>query len=354
MILVTRLFLPLAVLTVLSACSLPLKVTKVESMAEPVKGVRYFLKRPSYVAGLKIDFDKAKFLDTSKLSDAKLSEKAIKEKEMAIFNVNSDIHKFLKEKLSPIENQREENGNFYFPEGEDPWVKGDQIKNNIYCVQISKDLSITLQQKMEGPPILFEAKSRITPPHWFADSESSITLDDDGYLTAIMAGEDDKSLEFIQAVASLAVKAIGLSIESSKCLKIDDDNFKVYVTRYFKLTARKINLEEKLNETYQKIELKDGHVSNSRISSSTKSNINNAHVSVIPDTPKQMKLRFELIDLLKEEIASIDDELKKLQYELPRQFFEVKAESEEDSREDIIQPKSEISEFWLTFTLTRQ
>jgi len=120
------------------------------------------------------------------------------------------------------------------------------------------------------------------------------------------------------------------------------------------MAVQKSNLQEKLKETYQKIELKDGHVSNSRISSSTKSNINNAHVSVIPDTPKQMKLRFELIDLLKEEIASIDDELKKLQYELPRQFFEVKAESEEDSREDIIQPKSEISEFWLTFTLTRQ
>lgn len=344
-----RLFILLFLLTSLSACSLPLKVTKVESMADPVKGVRYFLKRPSYVAGLEIDFDKAKFLDTSKLSDAKLNEPAIKKKKMAILNVSPE-HLM---KLKPKENQKKEESNFYF--ANDPWVKGDQIKNNIYCVQMPEGLRINLQQKMEGTPILFEAKSRITPPHWFADSESSITLDDDGYLTAIMAGEDDKSLEFIQAVASLAVKAFGLSEESSKCLKIDDDdNFKAYVTRYFKLTARKINLEEKLNETYQKIEMKDGHVSNSRVSSATKSNINNAHVSVIPDTPKQMKLRFELIDLLKEEIASIDDELKKLQYELPRQFFEVKAESGGDSREDIIQPKSEVSEFWLTFTLTRQ
>jgi len=54
-------------------------------MAEPVKGVRYFLKRPSYVAGLEIDFDKAKFLDTSKLSDTEKSERAIKEKKMSIF-----------------------------------------------------------------------------------------------------------------------------------------------------------------------------------------------------------------------------------------------------------------------------
>ena len=341
-----RLFIPLAVLTMLSACSLPLKVTKVKSMAEPVKGVRYFLKRPSYVAGLEIDFDKAKFLDTSKLSDAEKSERAIKEKKMAILNVSPDIFKSLKKEL--LENQREENVNFYF--AKDPWIKGDQIKNNIYCVQMS-DLRINLQQKMEGTPILFEAESRTAPPHWFADSESSITLDDNGYLTAIMAGEDDKSLEFIQAVASLAVKAATLDAGPSRCLTIDDDNFKAYVTRYFKLTARKINLEEKLNETYQKIEMKDGHVSNSRVSSATKSNINNAHVSVIPDTPKQMKLRFELINLLKEEITSIDDELKKLQYELPRQFFEVKAES----GEVIIQPKSgKDSEFWLTFTLTRQ
>ena len=72
MILVTRLFLPLAVLTMLSGCSLPLKVTKVESMAEPVKGVRYFLKRPSYVAGLKVDFDKAEFFNYSKSSNCML------------------------------------------------------------------------------------------------------------------------------------------------------------------------------------------------------------------------------------------------------------------------------------------
>ena len=65
MILVTRLFIPLAALTMLSACSLPLKVTKVDSMADEVKGIRYFLKRPSYVAGLKVEFDKAEFLDYS-------------------------------------------------------------------------------------------------------------------------------------------------------------------------------------------------------------------------------------------------------------------------------------------------
>jgi len=125
------------------------------------------------------------------------------------------------------------------------------------------------------------------------------------------------------------------------------------------MAVQKSNLQEKLKETYQKIELKDGHASNSRISSAAKGNINNAHVSVNPDTPEQMKLRFELISLLKGEIASIDNELKKLQYKLPPGDFKVKQEPLIYNNSKVIdkgweQPRPENSTPWITFKLTKQ
>ena len=337
MILVTRLFIPLAALTMLSACSLPLKVTKVDSMADEVKGVRYFLKRPSYVAGLKVDFDKAEFLDYSNTKNCKWEEPSSSECPIDLKNAKGKIERF------PVKDDSD-------PKNKDKdsvkWIKGDQITNirDIYCVkfQVSEDpkqikplpINITLQQTMEGDPILFEAESRTTPPHWFADSESAITLDDNGYLTAIMAGEDDKSLEFIQAVAGLAVSAVGLyatpsnvpdnfnyssaplisKLESSsaknQCLLIGEKYFHDYVTKHIKLTVRKKNLEEKLNETYQKIELQDERANKSRATSAVRGHPNNAHVSVNTDTPEQMKLRFELMSLLRTEITSIDNELQ--------------------------------------------
>jgi hypothetical protein len=334
-------------------------------MKDPVKGVRYFLKRPSYVAGLKIDFDKAEFFDYSKSSNC-------------IPNPNPSEPCLTPEKAKKIAKEKKvAKLTVEYSKGTNPWIKANQITNirDIYCIQIPKLsepsepseplLEITLQQTMEGEPILFEAESRTTPPHWFADSESAITLDDNSYLTAIMAGEDDKSLEFIQAVAGLAVEAAKLALlddkgkDRSQCLLIEDDNFHTYVTEYIKLAVQKSNLQEKLKETYQKIELKDRHASNLRISNAAKGNMNNAHVSVTPDTPEQMKLRFELISLLKEEIASIDSELKKLQYKLPPGDFEVKQEPLIDNNSKVIdkgweQPRPENSIPWITFKLTKQ
>ena len=351
-----RLFIPLAVLTMLSACSLPLKVTKVESMAEPVKGVRYFLKRPSYVAGLKIDFDKAEFFDYSKSCMLDPSSKS----PCLTPEGAKEIAK--KTKIAALTAD--------YPKNTNPWIKGDQITNirNIYCIKFpvpeetdELPIDITLQQRMEGNPILFEAKSRIAPPHWFADSESSITLDDNGYLTAIMAGEDDKSLEFIQAVAGLAVKAAGLFSTPSpvkavpQCLLFGDDNFHTYVTKYIKLTSRRNNLQEKLNETYQKLELRDEHTNKSQsISAAKGSKSNNSHMS---DTPEQMKLRFELMSLLKGEITSIDKDLEKLQYNLPTKDFVVnEVEKNEEGKKNAVvwEQKSKDSSPWITFTLTKE
>lgn len=350
MILVTRLFLPLAVLTMLSACSLPLKVKKVESMADEVKGVRYFLKRPSYVAGLKVEFDKAEFLDYVNTKNCtKSGSRCSSDLKQAKESTGEKIVRF---SIDNPDSKSEDKDSV-------KWIKGDQITNirDIYCVRLLEkkpSINITLQQKMEGNPILFEAQSRTSSlPHWFADSESSITLDDNGYLTAIMAGEDDKSLEFIQAVAGLAVSAAKTfsnfdpkAPTLNQCLLIGDDNFHKYVTKYITLTARRKNLEEKLIETYQKIESRDEHTNKSQsIGVAKGNNLNNA-----PDTPKQMKLRFELVSLLKAEMTSIDNELEKLQYELPSNAFVVK-----EGPKEWIQPENEPKEQpWLTFTLTRQ
>jgi len=325
-------------------------------MAEPVKGVRYFLKRPSYVAGLKVDFDKAEFFNYSKSSNCMLDPASSSEHCLTPSEAK-DIVK--KKKIANLTVE--------YPKNTNPWIKTNQITNirDIYCIQIPEPseppkplLKITLQQTMEGEPILFEAESRMTPPHWLADSESAITLDDNGYLTAIMAGEDDKSLEFIQAVAGLAVEASKLAFldsrkDRSQCLLIEDDNFHTYVTEYIKLATQKNNLQEKLKEIYQKIELKDGHASNSRISIAARDNI-----SVTPDTLGQMKLSFELISLLRGEITSIDNELKELQYKLPSGDFEVIQEPLIRDSQIIDkgwkQPRPEGSMPWITFKLTKQ
>lgn len=368
--LLVRLVISLFFLTIVSACSLPLKVTKVESMAAPVEGVRYFLKRPSYVAGLKVEFDKAKFLDDVNTkncteSSSSCSEDLKREKE----STREEIIRF------PIKSNKKVE-----------WIKADQIKNirDIYCIQIPEEsktpqpipINITLRQTMKGDPILFEAKSRITPPHWFADSESSITLDDDGYLTAIMAGEDDKSLEFIQAVAGLAVSSFGLGFLSKglddppliiselgnatstkdQCLLIKNDEFHTYVTKHIELSARRNNLQRKLNETYQKLELSDEHASKPRATSITAKDNYPNNVSVNSDTPERMKLRFELVSLLKEEIESINKELEKLQYNLPSKDFVInELGKDEKGNETVVwKQKSKNSKPWLIFKLTKQ
>lgn len=316
-----RLLTLLILSLILSACSLPLKVVQVENLKEPVKGVRYFLKRPSYVAGLKIDLkdENTKFFSNPTIAKS--------DGYIQFINKNNS--------------------------GSD--IKGSELtKRAIYCMTSGTKLHLTLQQTMDGNPMLFEARSRMAPQHLLADSESSITLDDNGNLTAIMAGEDDKSLEFIQAVAGLAVKAVGLgrvnNVEET-CMLINDDNFKKYINDLIELTARRESLIEKLNTIYGKLELSNEANSKIRLNKSIRNNSLEKKKNSNIDTLEEMKLEFELISILQGKIDSINEELDKLQYKLPSHAFEIKEKIDEKNKR-LVQPADPKTKPWFTFTLT--
>lgn len=269
-----KLILALAILLTVTACSLPLKVDKVTSMKDPVKGVRYLLKRPSYSAGLRIDLNKTRFYASP---DIESKYKELKPTEDAILLMASNE--------------------------ESKWITGVQNKPQPhYCLKEGDMLNIILQQNMNGPELIYEATSRDTPPHWFADSESSITMDDDGYLTAIMAGETDKSLEFIQAIAGLAIsgakKAVAPLATETKpsCLLIKDEKFHNYITEHIRVAALKKNLTDNINNTLK--------------------NLNSS-------SPEIMKIQLESLSLLRTELEQVEKKLETVQYEMPAGTFAV-------------------------------
>ncbi len=301
-----RLFIAGLFMLNVSACSLPLKVDRVDSMNTEVKGVRYMLKRPTYMAGLRIDLKETQFVvDQEQINKINGIKK---------FQDGLAIHSM--ENLS-----------------DKSWATASDMNNpqERYCLKIDGikvPLIITLQQKMDEDFIIYEATSRNTPPHWFADSESSITMDDDGYLTAIMAGENDKSLEFIQAVAGLAVSALTpADSKQVSCLLIEDEKFHKYVTEHIQLASLKTNLPDKLNKTLKNIE---------------------------PNSP-DMKGQLESISLLRAEIARVDESLKKVQYDMPAGTFlveELKIGKEKDPI-PLVKGK-EGKKPWFTLQLTSQ
>ncbi|MBV6447633.1 hypothetical protein [Nitrosomonas sp.] len=286
-----KLFLAILAVLTITACALPLKVKQVKSMKEPVNGVRYLLKRPSYSAGLRIDLEKATFLDSQLIKNVTWK--------------NGEDFKNIEIETKPT------------------WISSNEKKTmDRYCLQDATSLRIALQQNMEGEPIIYEATSRNSPPHWFADSESSITMDDEGFLTAIMAGEDDKSLEFIQAVASLAVSgAMPLATQVPSCLLFKDKKFHNYVTEHIRLAALKESLTDNLNNTLK--------------------NLNSV-------SPEKMKNQLESLSLLRAEIEQVNEKLKTVQYEMPEGTFKVI---------DSASPKNPLvpaEKPWVQFELTSQ
>ena len=156
-----KLFLAILAVLTITACALPLKVKQVKSMKEPVNGVRYLLKRPSYSAGLRIDLEKAKFLDSQLIKNVTWK--------------NGEDFKNIEIETKPT------------------WISSNEKKTmDRYCLQDATSLRIALQQNMEGEPIIYEATSRNSPPHWFADSESSIST---FFLSLFSAVKDDNLTE---------------------------------------------------------------------------------------------------------------------------------------------------------------
>lgn len=319
----------IAILSLLAAssCSLPLKVDQVKSMKDEVKGVRYILKRPVYVAGLRIDIKDTQFLVAPKWVAKKYSEFEngdLKDKDLNVFSLL----------------KTDDKGNL----PEINWATARSINDpqELYCIRVDSQneqkelmpfLDVTLRQDMERDQLIYEATSRDTPPHWFADSESSITLDDKGFLTAIMAGEDDKSLEFIQAVAGLAISAATAAVAKNdgQCLLIKDKKFHKYVTEHIQLAALKSSLSGKLNDTLKNLD---------------------------STSPEQMKNMLESVSLLRNEIERVNERLEIVQYEIPNDNFAVQEVERDDegkvTREVKTLVEGKKDKTWIKFELTSQ
>jgi len=160
----------------------------------PVKGIRYYVRRPHYTLGLTVK-------SISKL---------------VVYDVSAET-------ASVAEG-----------DGLALWLTGKVIKPTDplppgpVCIAGNTMLSFQLTQKLDGEPLLYEVRQPpwySTIPHVFSDTNLDLTLDTQGGLASLSAGETDKTLEFIQAVAGLAVsaaKAAKAARAPSYCVEIRD------------------------------------------------------------------------------------------------------------------------------------
>jgi len=175
-------FFTIMMLTI-SACSLPIKVQRIDSVSEPANGIRYILKRPRYFVGLQFSQG---LLDLSNI--------------------------------------------------------GDEARKCFYGKNV--EFKVLIGQDLDGPQLTYEVT---TPnglsaiPHILSDTELVLSTDADATLKSISAGETDKSLEFIQAIAGIALKAAGLDkpkLPPRYCAVFADPEFIKYAKKHQKLLQR--------------------------------------------------------------------------------------------------------------------
>lgn len=195
---------------VVSGCGLPVSVRKVEP-EKPVRGIRYVLKRPKFVVGLQVD--------PKDILDAPAARS-----------------------LDAVALCSDPNG-------------CPAVSRPPFCVRNHSEVALVVRQTMEGAALQYEVGgpdvfTAIT--NSFAETDFSITLADDGALNAVSAGATDRSLEFIQAVAGLAVQAAkssaGLAAaQEPDCFVIPGDDFPEYVKRQRELIAARDQLTKTLD-----------------------------------------------------------------------------------------------------------
>nr|MCH9661084.1 hypothetical protein [Bacteroidota bacterium] len=223
-----KLVIAVSIILTISSCSLPIKAVKVKS-SDSVNGVRYVLKRPSFKVGLRL----------------------INIKNTNFLKIDKKVYDDYNDSKTPIIKHSINTTN------PDWLTEYNDQEYNYYCLHPESKIQVTFQQKMTGTPFIYEVTSRATPPHWFADSESSIVMDDKGNLIGISAGETDRSLEFIESIAALASKSAKAGAFSKKkvpdtnyCLLFIDESFHRYITEHLKLDKAKkilqINLKKLL------------------------------------------------------------------------------------------------------------
>ncbi len=209
-----RLIIVMLTLFQLAACSMPLKVNKIDSTNDVAKGIRYVIKRPSYLVAIRLKDDN-------------------------ILNMNTS-HK-LKPRAFPALEKQAENCFVSFLAKTDPKTHKKLILN----------FDVVLKQNMDGGKNIYEIT---TPngfsalPHILSDTDLTITTEANAELKSISAGETDKSLEFIQAVAGLAISAVTPATPLKYCTVFARDKFKKYLSSHLSLLKRKKLNSSRLKE----------------------------------------------------------------------------------------------------------
>jgi hypothetical protein len=176
------------------SCSMPMTVRHIENPEQSAEGVRYLLKRPSYELVLVVH------------------------------------RKDLKEVAS--------NG----------------------CIG-PKTFDAVLKQELSGEPELYEVGGPDligAIANVFADTNLTVTLDDSGQLVSVEAGAADKSLEFVQAVAGLAVSlakeavgpAPGVRETALDCFIDDKTGIEEYANRHLALLGRRDIVRRTIEESF--------------------------------------------------------------------------------------------------------
>jgi len=109
--------------------------------------------------------------------------------------------------------------------------------------------ALFLTQSLDGEPIEYEAEGGATA---LAATDISITLDGDGALSAVSAGESDKTHAFLEAVAEVAVSAAKPAVPTADadvpCQRFgaEDPRFQRYLDRHRDLAAQLANARDAL------------------------------------------------------------------------------------------------------------
>ncbi len=194
-----RIFLGIITVIAMSGCSMPMRVNQINSVNDPAKGIRYIVKRPGYEVGIRLD--------------------------NKIFTTLNDDSKIDKE----VEN----------------------------CFSENPNIELIVEQNLKGKELTYEIT---TPsglaalPHIFSDTRMTVKTEADGTLQAVSAGETDKFLEFLQAVAGLAISAAKPAIAPPSkpkpiyCAVFNSDGFKEYAKKHLTLSIIKESLSKRLTE----------------------------------------------------------------------------------------------------------
>ena len=109
--------------------------------------------------------------------------------------------------------------------------------------------ALFLTQSLDGEPIEYEAEGGATV---LAATDIRITLDGDGALSAVSAGESDQAHAFIEAVAEVAVSAAKPGVAGADaeapCTRLgqEDPRFQRYLDRHRDLAAQLANARDAL------------------------------------------------------------------------------------------------------------